>query len=82
MKDFKSDETYRISAKTGTGLEELLNGIGRQIRESRVYLEHLYPYSEGAKIAAVRKNGQIIEEEYREDGIWVRAFVDRRGYYV
>lgn len=82
LKDFKSDETYRISAKTGTGLEELLNGIGRQIRESRVYLEHLYPYSEGAKIAAVRKNGQIIEEEYREDGIWVRAFVDRRGYYV
>ncbi|MCM1495925.1 MAG: GTPase HflX [Bacteroides sp.] len=82
LKDFKADEMYRISARTGQGLEEMLAGIGRRIRESRVYLEHLYPYQEAAKIARVRKNGQIIEEAYQEDGILIRAFVDKRGNYV
>ena len=52
------------------------------IRESRVYFEHLYAYQDAARIAQIRKNGQVIEEEYREDGILIRAFVDRRGNYV
>lgn len=82
LKDFQADETYRISARTGQGLEELLAGISRRIREGRIYLEHLYPYQEAAKIALVRKNGQIIEEAYQEDGILIRAFVDKRGNYV
>lgn len=82
LKDFKADEMYRISARTGQGLEEMLTGIGRRIRESRIYLEHLYSYQEAAKIALVRKNGQIIEEAYQEDGILIRAFVDKRGNYV
>jgi len=82
LKDFHADETYRISAQTGQGLDELLTGIGRRIRESRVYLEHVYPYNEAAKIALIRKRGQVIEEEYREDGIYIRAYVDRRGNYV
>lgn len=82
LKDFRADEVYRISARTGEGLETLLNGIGRKIRESRIYLEHLYPYEEAAKIARVRKYGQIIEEKYQEDGIYIRAYVDQRGNYV
>lgn len=82
LKDFKADEMYRISARTGQGLGEMLTGIGRRIRESRIYLEHLYSYQEAAKIALVRKNGQIIEEAYQEDGILIRAFVDKRGNYV
>ena len=47
-----------------------------------MYLEHVYPYNEAAKIALIRKRGQVIEEEYREDGIYIRAYVDRRGNYV
>ena len=82
LKDFKADAVYRISARTGEGLEELLNGIGRKIRESRTYLEHLYSYEEAAKISLVRKYGQIIEEKYQEDGIYIRAYVDKRGNYV
>lgn len=82
LKDFHADETYRISAQTGQGLDELLTGIGRRIRESRVYLEHVYPYNEAAKIALIHKRGQVIEEKYREDGIYIRAYVDRRGNYV
>lgn len=82
LKDFRADEVCRISARTGEGLEALLSGIGRRLRESRIYLEHLYPYEEAAKIARVRKYGQVIEEKYQEDGIYIRAYVDQRGNYV
>lgn len=82
LKDFHADRTYRISATTGAGLQELMNGIGTCIRENRLYLEHLYPYKEAAKIARIRQTGQILEEVYREDGILIRAYVDRRGNYV
>lgn len=78
LKDFKADETYRISAYTGEGLDKLLHGIGRRIRESRIYVERLFPYFEAAKIAGIRNRGQILEEKYQEDGIWIRAFVDKR----
>lgn len=78
LKDFKADETYRISARTGEGLEDMLHGIGRRIRESRIYIERLFSYSEAAKIVRIRNHGQVLEEKYQEDGIWIRAFVDKR----
>ena len=39
LKDFRADEVYRISARTGAGLQELLQGISRMIRENRIYFE-------------------------------------------
>lgn len=77
MKDFKADETFRISAATGEGIEILLNALSRRIRESRVYIEQLFSYAEAAEIAKIRKYGQLLEEDYREDGIMIRAMVDR-----
>lgn len=82
LKDFRADEVYRISARTGDGLQELLQGISQMIRENRIYFEHVYPYRDAAKIARVRQSGQVIEEVYREDGILIRAYVDKRGNYV
>jgi GTP-binding protein HflX len=78
LKDFRADETYRISARTGEGLDALMDGIGQRIRESRVYIERLFSYAEVARIARIRSYGQILEERYQEDGIWIRAFVDKR----
>lgn len=77
LKDFRADETFRISAKTGAGVKELLEAISRRIRESRICLERLYSYSEAAEIANLRRYGQVLEENYLEDGIWIRAVVDR-----
>ena len=33
------------------------------------------PYSESAFAGRVRQMGQVMEEEYREDGIFLRAYV-------
>ena len=74
-RDFSADYQVRISAKTGQGLEELDEVLRTIIRSRRVYLEKVYPYSQTGRIQAIRKYGQLLSEEYREDGVAVTAYV-------
>ena len=75
IRDFKADYTVKISAKTGKGLDELKETIEAVLREQKVQLECLYDYKDAGLIQIIRKYGELQEEEYREDGIFVRAFV-------
>ena len=74
-RDFSSDYQVRISAKTGEGLEELQKVLQAIIRSRRILLEKVFPYSQAGRIQTIRKYGQLLEEEYQEDGIAVRAYV-------
>lgn len=75
MRDFKADYTLPISAKTGSGLEQLKELLETILRERKVYIEKVYPYSEAGKIQLIRKYGQLLEENYVEAGIEVKAYV-------
>lgn len=79
-RDLRSDYQARISAKTGEGIEELKLLLERILRSRRIYLERLYPYRDAAKIQQIRKTGQLLKEEYREDGILVEAYVPAQQY--
>ena len=76
-KDLRASHSLRISAATGEGLPELRGLLERTIQESRVLVERVYPYAQAGDIARVRRYGQIVEEEYREDGIYIRAWLPR-----
>ena len=41
----------------------------------RVMVEKVYDYSEAGKIGIIRKYGQVLSEEYKEDGIHLKAYV-------
>ena len=75
FRDFSSDASVTISAATGEGVPELLAELEKIIRESRVYIDKLIPYRDAALAARVRKAGQLISEEYLEDGIRIQAYV-------
>ncbi|WP_394522504.1 GTPase HflX [Lacrimispora sp. JR3] len=75
LRDVTSDHQVRISAKTGEGLEDLLNLLETILRNQKIYLEKTYSYKEAGKIQMIRKYGQLLTEEYREDGIFVSAYV-------
>ena len=60
-----------ISAGTGAGSEVL----EEQLRNSRVQVEKLFPYAQAGDIQRIRKAGQVLEEEYREDGIYIKAWM-------
>ncbi|MCI7262755.1 MAG: GTPase HflX [Clostridiaceae bacterium] len=80
LKDLHSDYQVRISAKTGDGIEELLDILEMILRNRKIYLERLFPYPEAGRIQLIRKAGQLLTEEYREDGIFVTAYVPAEIY--
>ena len=51
------------------------------LKEQKVYLERVLKYTEAGKIQLIRKYGQLLEESYREDGIFVRAYLPKEIYY-
>ena len=75
IRDFKADYIVKISAKTGEGLENLLEIIEEVLRQQKVMVERVYPYAEAGKIQLIRKYGELLTEEYGEEGIFVKAYV-------
>lgn len=75
LRDFKADHIVNISAKTGEGLEKMKEILEDVLREKKMAVECIYPYAEAGKIQMIRKYGELLEEEYRDDGIYVKAFV-------
>ncbi|MDK2967284.1 GTPase HflX [Lacrimispora sp.] len=75
LKDISSDFQVRISARTGEGLDELENVLESILRSRRIYLEKVYSYKDAGMIQQIRKYGQLLREEYLEDGILVNAYV-------
>lgn len=67
-----------ISAKTGYGLELLLQKIAQLLEPTQVRLRLLLPYSEGGLAALIREEGKIFEEEFVQDGIRLDALIDRK----
>ena len=77
IKDLKADALVKGSAKTGEGIDELLNKISEILREGKVLVDTLLSYADTAKIAVIRKKGQLLSEEYEGDGIRVKAYVPK-----
>lgn len=82
LKDFKADYTVRISAKTGKDVEQLLEMLEKIFNERKILLERVFSYQDAGKIQLVRKYGQLIDEEYRQEGIFVRAYVPKDVYQM
>lgn len=80
LHDHRADYVLSVSAKEGTGLEDLRNVLEKIILEEQIFVERVFPYTEAGKLALIRQNGTLMEEEYREDGIAVKAYVPRDIY--
>lgn len=80
LKDIRADFTLKISAKYGDGLSNLLETIESILKERKIYIEKTFSYQDAGEIQRIRKYGQLLEEEYREDGIFVKAYVPKEIY--
>lgn len=69
-------EFVMISAKTGERLGNLLAKIQLSLPPTRRKAELLIPYNEGGLVSYIREEGILIKEDYRADGIYVKAVVD------
>ena len=80
LRDFRADHVVRISAKQGEGLEELQGVIEEILRGQKVLIEKVYSYADAGKIQMIRKYGELLEEEYRGEGIYAKGYVPAEIY--
>lgn len=80
LRDFKADHTLAISAKEETGLEELKELFCTLLRDNKILVERTIAYQDAGILQQIRKSGELLEEEYRPDGIFIRAYVTPEIY--
>lgn len=71
-------EFVMISALKNAGFENLMAKIQLALPLTRRKAEMLIPYSMGGLVNSIRKDGIMIKEDYRENGIYVKAVMDIR----
>lgn len=76
IKDSRSDYTVPLSAKTGEGIDKLLETLDTMIMKGRQLLDVVIPYHLAGLLNDIRKTGQLIKEEHLENGTHVCAYVD------
>lgn len=82
FKDLRADKTVMVSAKNGTGIENLLKALEEAARENTCIIDRIFPYNEAAKINEIHKTGKIMEEDYRSEGIYIKAQVPKECAYI
>lgn len=80
MHDFRADHTLAVSAAKNEGLEELKELLSEILREDKIYIERVIPYADAGMIQMIRKQGELISEEYEADGIAVKAYIPMEVY--
>jgi GTP-binding protein HflX len=71
-----------ISARYGWGLEQLRERIEERLATDSVSLEVTVPYSQQELVALFRERGQVAEEEYRPEGVYLKGRLPRRFLYA
>lgn len=62
-----------ISAKSGTGISDLFAMIPKMLADRMQMIEALVPYDQANLVENAYDYGRVLEKEYREEGIFVRA---------
>jgi GTP-binding protein HflX len=68
--------SFAFSARTGFGMETVLKAIETSLPKPRVEITAVIPFSRGDLVSAIHERGEILSEDYSEDGTRIHAFVD------
>ncbi|MCR5544669.1 MAG: GTPase HflX [Eubacterium sp.] len=78
--DKRAAKTFLISAKKKIGIDKISEGIDEMLREDRKLIDVIFGYNEMALVSKIKNSSEIIEEEYLENGIRIKAFVSESIY--
>jgi len=81
LRDFKADYVVNVSARTGAGMDEFMSILEEILVNDQIYIERLFSYGEAGKIQTIRAYGQLLSEEYTDQGIEVKAYVPMEIYH-
>lgn len=63
----------KISAFSAADRQRVLEELDRMLDEREVEFSVCIPYFMGRLVSMLRENGKVLEEEYREEGTWLRV---------
>ncbi|MBQ8972718.1 MAG: GTPase HflX [Clostridia bacterium] len=73
---FDPPDALLISAREGRGLDALKARISNTIGNLRRPVELLVPYAKGSALSLIHKQGQVLSEEYTDEGTKVTCLLD------
>ncbi|SDC12710.1 MULTISPECIES: GTPase HflX [unclassified Candidatus Frackibacter] len=71
------DNSLTISAVNEGGIDNLIARISDLILGTMVEVEILLPYSDAGALDLIFQNGKVVEEKYKNDGIFIRAKISQ-----
>ena len=69
---------FAFSAKTGFGVDNLLRAIENSLPHPNIEIDTVIPYTRGDLVNEIHEKGEVLDEEYRPEGTYLRALVDDR----
>ena len=75
------ENTIHIAAKKELGLEKLLDFVLATLYKDNENVNLLLPYSEGSLLNMLIKEATVQTQEYRDNGIYVEATVNKQQLY-
>ena len=73
-----TSDCVMVSAKTGEGVDEMLEKISKMLVPTQIRMTVLIPYSEGGLLGEIRAFGKVFSEEFTPEGTLVDALVDMK----
>ncbi|MBQ2643202.1 MAG: GTPase HflX [Eubacterium sp.] len=77
LSDANADYVVHAAVKKREGLSDIDEAIADALKNMRIYIEKVFPYSDAGKPGLIRKYGQLLKEEYKDDGIYVEGYVPK-----
>jgi GTPase len=71
------DGAVAVSARTGAGLDDLLEAAARRLPRARRLVEVTVPYERTDLVALAHREGEVHKEEHRPEGTFLQASVGR-----
>ncbi|WP_102398738.1 GTPase HflX [Haloimpatiens massiliensis] len=76
----KEQNVVEVSAATGENLNMLLKTIGKEIPVKLIQKEFIIPYHRQAMVSMLHETCNIVNEDYREEGAYIKAQVYEEIY--
>ena len=76
-----NENVVTISAKSGEGLDDLLQEISKALPESSYRVNLLLPYDKTGLLNKIRIDGKVFSEEYAPEGILAYCLVDIKIFH-
>ncbi|MDK0830803.1 GTPase HflX [Clostridium perfringens] len=70
------NKVVKISARERINLDNLLEAISEELPYTLKSKEYIIPYTSQQVVAYLHRNANVSEEEYREEGTYIKAEVD------